>query len=48
MSVPLGLMTVMSMLSVRIHQDHIHATVGRDMKEMEDHVKVNGFSAICS
>lgn len=41
MSVLLGLMTVMSMLSVRIHKDHIYATVGKDLKAMEDHVKVN-------
>lgn len=47
MSVLLGLMTVMSMLSVRIHKDHIYATVGKDLKAMEDHVKVNILSAVC-
>lgn len=41
MSVLLGLMTVMSMLCVRIPKDHTYVTAGRDLKVTEDHVKVN-------
>lgn len=44
MNVLLGLMTVMSMLSVRIPRDHSYATVGRDLKATEDHVEVDNYS----